>query len=55
MAELEAAFAVTPTLHKGGGGVFDVVVEGEMIFSKHDSGRFPDPGEIVSLLEKRRG
>ncbi len=38
-------------LVKGGAGVFDVVLDGETIFSKHDVGRFPEPGEILSLLE----
>lgn len=35
----------------GGGGVFDVRVDGNLIFSKHDQGRFPEPGEIAKLIE----
>jgi selenoprotein W-related protein len=34
----------------GGGGIFDVVVDGEMIFSKHESGRFPESDEILTKL-----
>ncbi len=34
----------------GGGGVFDVKVDGELVFSKQASNRFPDPGEIASLI-----
>jgi len=34
----------------GGGGIFDVVVDGDMIFSKHESGRFPEPDEILSKI-----
>ena len=34
----------------GGGGVFDVVVDGRLIFSKHEIGRFPEPGEIAGLI-----
>jgi predicted Rdx family selenoprotein len=30
--------------------VFDVVVDGRRIFSKHEVGRFPDPEEIVRAL-----
>jgi selT/selW/selH-like putative selenoprotein len=37
----------------GGGGIFDVVVDGEMIFSKHEVDRFPEPDEILSKLENR--
>ena len=34
----------------GGKGQFDVVVEGQLLFSKHDAGRFPEHDEIVSAL-----
>jgi selenoprotein W-related protein len=36
----------------GGGGVFDVTVDGKLVFSKKSVGRFPEPGEIVALLRK---
>ena len=42
-----------PTLERGSGGVFDVEVDGERIYSKHDTGRFPDPDEIFDDLEER--
>ena len=35
----------------GGEGVFDVVVDRKKIFSKDQEGRFPEPGEILKLLE----
>lgn len=31
-------------------GQFDVVVDGEVIFSKHSEHRFPEPGEILGKL-----
>ena len=35
----------------GGGGVFDVTVDGERIFSKHAcADRFPEPGELLETL-----
>ena len=40
-------------LIKGGGGIFDVVVDGEMIYSKHSTGRFPQYREIVGVIEKK--
>jgi predicted Rdx family selenoprotein len=37
----------------GGKGQFDVIRDGAMIFSKQDSGRFPEHGEILTALEAR--
>ena len=37
-------------LVKGSGGIFDVVVDGKRVFSKHELERFPEPGEITRLL-----
>ncbi len=34
----------------GGKGQFDVVRDGELVFSKHATGRFPDEAEIASLV-----
>ena len=39
-------------LIRGTNGVFDVEVDGKLVFSKHKLGRFPDPGEVVRLLEE---
>ncbi|MCI0548366.1 MAG: Rdx family protein [Candidatus Rokubacteria bacterium] len=44
-----------PELIKGRNGVFDVRADGDLIFSKYDSGRFPEPGEVEGLLEGRLG
>jgi selT/selW/selH-like putative selenoprotein len=37
-------------LIKGANGVFDVIADGVLIFSKHHEGRFPDAAEIVRAL-----
>jgi selT/selW/selH-like putative selenoprotein len=34
----------------GGKGQFDVLRDGELIFSKHETGRFPEHGEIFAAL-----
>ena len=34
----------------GSGGVFEVNVDGRMIFSKADRNRFPEPGEIAGFI-----
>ena len=37
----------------GGGGVFDVTVDGQNIFSKFAcADRFPDPGELAASLAR---
>ena len=39
----------------GGGGIFDVKVDGELIYSKFKSGGFPTHGEIIDAISKRNG
>ena len=50
-AEIAEATGVIPELIRGQGGVFDVTVDGTLIFSKHQTGRFPDVGEIAVLIK----
>ncbi len=50
-AAIREETGVDSELVKGGGGVFDVFVDGELIFSKKSEGRFPDHGEILRQLE----
>jgi selT/selW/selH-like putative selenoprotein len=54
-AELKREFDVEARLIKGGGGVFDVLVDGDQVFSKHRVGRFPDPGEVEGIVRRIRG
>jgi selenoprotein W-related protein len=35
---------------KSSGGVFEVIKDGEILFSKRREGRFPDAAEIISKL-----
>lgn len=39
----------------GGAGVFDVVVDGELLFSKKRIGRHAEPGEVLELFIQRYG
>ncbi len=39
-----------PVLKKGSRGVFDVTVDGRLIFSKHRVGRFPEHREVLEQL-----
>ncbi len=37
------------------GGRFEVSVDGELVFSKLEQGRFPDEDELVELVGQRLG
>ena len=37
-------------LIKGSGGVFDVTVDGALVYSKHATGRFPENAEVLQAL-----
>ncbi len=39
-----------PQLVKGDDGVFDVVADGRLVFSKHREGRFPGEEEVLEAL-----
>ena len=49
-AEIKKELGVESTLIRGSGGIFDVVVGKQTIFSKHDEGRFPKESEIIEKL-----
>ncbi len=36
-------------------GRFDVSLDGDLVFSKKASGRFPKPGEVAAQFEKKLG
>jgi len=41
------------TLVAGGNGIFDVRVDGVLLFSKYETHRFPEPGEVTALLRDK--
>jgi len=49
-AAIEAETGIEAELVRGGGGIFDVTVDGERIFSKQSVGRFPEAPEILERL-----
>ena len=38
------------TLHKSGGGVFEITVDGKLAYSKKASGRFPTDAEVSATI-----
>jgi selenoprotein W-related protein len=51
VTRIQEARDVETELVPGSNGVFDVVVDGKLIYSKHQTGRFPDPDEILAKLD----
>jgi len=47
----DAELGLTPS----GGGVFEVMLDDELIFSKKQLGRHAEPGEVFRLIAERRG
>ncbi len=41
---------IKPRLVKGRDGVFEVALDGELLYSKKATGRFPEPGEVEDQL-----
>jgi len=42
-------------LIRGSGGVFEVKLGDQPVFSKKATGRFPEPGEVETSLSERLG
>jgi len=49
-AELKDSLGATSKLVASHGGVFEVTVDGRLIFSKKSLGRFPEDGEVLGLI-----
>ncbi len=49
---MEKKFGADTEIIESRGGVFEVELEGKLLFSKKKLGRFPEEGEIESLVKK---
>lgn len=52
-AEIRKELEANVALERGSGGVFKIWSDGELIYDKDRTGRFPRPGEINRLLKQR--
>ena len=53
-AELTEAYSGCDVkLIEGSGGVFEVIVDGDLVFSKKSLGRHVEEGEVLRLIGKR--
>ena len=49
--ELKDAFDVESELIEGRGGVFDVTVDGKLVYSKQKTGVFPEHDALIKQIE----
>ena len=49
--DVVSALEVVP----GADGIFDVHVDGDLVFTKSMLGRYPDPDDVVPLLREKLG
>jgi selenoprotein W-related protein len=54
-AELKQEFGIDPKMIAGRGGIFDVHVDGKLVYSKSSTGRFPESGEVSKLVRGMNG
>lgn len=52
-AEIQRKFGIQAEMVRGRGGIFDVTLDNEIIYSKKQTGRFPMPGEVEERLSER--
>jgi len=50
-AAIKSELDISATLIKSGGGVFEVVADGKLIYSKKATGRFPDNHAVIQKLK----
>ena len=50
-ARIQDAFDEESFLIEGAGGIFDVNVDGKLVYSKHETGEFPDEDALVSEMQ----
>lgn len=48
--ELKSQFGYESELIKSEGGVFEIELNGKLLFSKASLGRFPEDGEVKNLI-----
>lgn len=52
---LKERFGIRADLIKSGGGVFEIEMDGHLVFSKKTKGRFPEDKEVFPLIQELIG
>ena len=53
--KIKQALGTEPKLIPKGGGIFDIVVENELVYSKFKTGSFPDEEQLIRKLVSTYG
>ena len=53
--EIKKTFSIETTFVKGFEGSFEVILNGETIYSKLETGELPEPEEIIRLIKEKQG
>lgn len=48
--DIQQKFGVDPKLRLGGGGVFELRVDGKLLFSAKQASRLPTPTEVLGMI-----
>ena len=49
-AKIKSALGVEAFIIEGAGGIFDVNLDGKLVYSKHETGEFPDEDALVEEI-----
>ncbi len=53
--EIKEKYRVEPKLKLGGGGVFELRVDGKLLFSAKEAGRLPTSSEVLGMIGTAAG
>jgi selT/selW/selH-like putative selenoprotein len=51
--KLKKNFEIEASLIEGAGGIFDVKLNDELVYCKHETGKFPDEEDLIAALRDR--
>jgi len=51
-AKIKEAYEIEVKLIEGDNGIFDIAVNGKLIYSKLETGVFPDENEIIKAINE---
>jgi len=52
--EIKSQFSLEAELIRTGGGVFEIEIDNELVFSKKAEDRFPEDNEVIDLIKARK-
>ncbi len=53
-AAIKKEFGITSDLREGYGGIFEVAINGQTVYTNRTTGRFPDHEEIFTEIRQRQ-